>query len=166
MSILFRKCVLLFALLILPLAGCQAGSQDRSAGSQAKLDPVQEANEIMGLEREWSRRFQAKDIDWIMTLFTDDTRQFPPGAEPVVGLKALREAWEALAHTKGQQIIWEPTEARVSASNDLAYDFGTAVIFTPSGQRNSGKYLVVWTRQDGAWKVAVDMFSENGSTAQ
>jgi len=165
MSIFFWRNALIFGiLLILPLAGCSGGSPDRPAATEkATFDPVHEANEIMGLEREWSRRYQAKDVDWIMKLYTDESRQFPPDAEPVVGLKAIHAAWEKMAHTKGLQIIWEPVEAHVSETGDLAYDFGTVVTFSPAGRRTDGKYLVTWVRRDGDWKVGVAMYSQNVS---
>jgi ketosteroid isomerase-like protein len=120
-----------------------------------------ESNVILELERQWSQKLQEKDVDWIVNLFTNEGRQFPPNAEPVVGSEALRAAWETMANTKGLEVSWEPTEAHVSASSDMAYDFGTAKITTPDGQTQTGKYLVVWVRQEGEWKVAMDMFNTN-----
>jgi ketosteroid isomerase-like protein len=126
-------------------------------GQQAAVDTAAEAAAIMALEREWSAKFQEKDIDWIVNLHATNGRQFPPNAEPVVGREALRAQWAAMGALDAS---WEPTEAHVSASGDMAYDFGIATINTPEGPTQS-KYLVVWTREDGEWKVAVDMFSPN-----
>jgi ketosteroid isomerase-like protein len=96
-----------------------------------------------------------------VNLFGAQGRQFPPNAEPVVGSKALRMAWEAMANKKGLEITWEPAEAHVSASGDMAYDFGTGKITTPDGRVQAAKYVVVWVRQNGDRKVAVDMFNTN-----
>lgn len=123
---------------------------------------VTETKVILSLEREWCRKLKEKNVDWIVNLFADDGRQFPPGAEPVVGPKALSDAWKSMANTKGFEILWESTEAHVSASGDMAYDFGIGTIRTPDGKTQAAKYLVVWVRQDGEWKVAVDMFNTNG----
>jgi ketosteroid isomerase-like protein len=120
-----------------------------------------ETDVIIQLEREWSKKLKAKDIDWIVGLFAKDGRQFPPGARPVVGSRALRSAWEAMANTEGLEVSWEPAEAKVSAAGDMAYDFGTAKIKTPDGRTQAAKYVVVWVRQDGKWKVAVDIFNTN-----
>ncbi len=140
----------------LALVACQGGSQE-TAVSQVAFDPAEEAAAIMALEREWSAKFQQKDLDWIVNLHATDARQMPPNAEPVVGHEALRAAWEGLFDLEAS---WEPAEAHVSASGDMAYDFGTATIITPEGPMPS-KYVVVWVRRDGEWKVAVDMFSPN-----
>lgn len=123
-----------------------------------------ESDVIVQLECQWWERLKAKDVDWIVGLFAKEGRWFPPGAEPVVGSKALRAAWEAMANTQGLEVSWEPTAAHVSAANDMAYDFGTVTIKTPEGRTQAGKYIVVWVRQDGAWKIAVDMFNTNTET--
>jgi ketosteroid isomerase-like protein len=122
-----------------------------------------ESNVILALERQWCQKLQEKDIDWIVNLFADQGRQFPPNAEPVVGSQALRTAWEAMANTEGLEISWEPAEAHVSTSGDMAYDFGTGTIKTPDGRVQAAKYVVVWLRQGGEWKVAMDMFNTNTS---
>jgi ketosteroid isomerase-like protein len=122
-----------------------------------------ESKMILALERQWCQKLQEKDIDWIVNLFADHGRQFPPNADPVVGSKALRASWDAMANTEGLKVSWEPAEAHVSASGDMAYDFGKGTITTPDGRVQAAKYLVVWVRQGGEWKVAVDMFSANGS---
>jgi uncharacterized protein (TIGR02246 family) len=150
---------------MLSLAACPSGTGEPSAGSDAEVDTAEEAAAIMALEREWSSRFAKKDVDWIMDLHADDARQMPPGAPSVVGLQALRAAWEAMANAEGLDISWEPVEAHVAASGDLAYDFGTATTRTPDGGTEMGKYLVVWVRRDGAWRVAVDMFNDDGPAA-
>ncbi len=119
------------------------------------------STKILQLEREWARKLKEKDIDWIVNLFAKEGRQFLPGAEPVVGEKALRAAWETMANTEGFEVSWEPIEAHVAASGDMAYDFGNATLRTPDGTIQAAKYVVVWVREDGAWRVAVDMFNAN-----
>ena len=115
------------------------------------------ADAIMALEREWSDRFQAKDVDWIVDHHWGDSRQFPPGAPAVVGIEAIRTAWQTMADTEGLTLEWEPTFAKMSG--DIAYDVGRGVLTTPDGKAQPVKYLVVWEQRDGQWKIAVDMFS-------
>lgn len=120
----------------------------------------------MELEREWVRKLRAKDVDWIVDLFAEDGRQFAPGIEPVVGKEGLRTAWETMANTDGLELSWEPTAVHVSASGEMAYDYGTATIKTPDGLVQPAKYVVVWTRRDGTWRVAMDMFNASGPAAE
>ena len=126
------------------------------SGCAESAAPLDSADEIMALEREWSDRFQKKDIDWIAELHCDDARQVPPGAPPVVGAEAIRTAWQTMADTEGLTLKWEPIFAKVSG--DLAYDVGKGVLTTPDGNAQPMNYVGVWERCDGQWKVAVDMF--------
>ncbi len=141
-------------------AGCQSAAVGTAAGSDRAFDPVAEAEVLMALQREWSARLAAGDVDWIMDLHAEDAWQLPPNAAPVSGHDALRSVWEGMAWTEGLEISWEPTLARVAASGDMAYDIGRATIAGPGG-RVEAKYLVVWVRREGRWKVAADMFSFN-----
>ncbi|HET7584767.1 MAG TPA: DUF4440 domain-containing protein [Gemmatimonadaceae bacterium] len=119
------------------------------------------AEDIIALEREWERRAHARDTEWIAALHAPHARQFPPAAEPVVGAPAIRAAWERMLNEQQLHVAWEPEEAYVAHSRDMAYDHGRVTITTPDGRTIPGKYLVVWTREQGEWKVAVDMFSPN-----
>jgi hypothetical protein len=90
-----------------------------------------------------------------------DAVQLPPDAPPVAGTEALPAVWDFMANTEGLEVSWEPTFARVSPDGNMAYDYGTASMTLPDGAVQSMKYLVVWVREDGEWKVAADMFNAN-----
>ena len=152
----------LTVLICAALAGCGGPPAEPVAETAQPFDPVAEAQVIMALEREWSRRLAADDVDWIVDLHAADAWQLPPGAEPITGTEALRAAWEGMALTEGLEITWEPTLARVSKSGDMAWDMGSVSITDPDGSKVPAKYLVVWVREGGRWKVAADMFSPNG----
>lgn len=121
----------------------------------------QAREEILELEREWSRRFGAGDVEWIVARHAEDGRLMPPNAEAAVGREAIRQAWAGMATTEGLALSWEPTEARVSSSGDMAYDIGTYTMTTPDGRTDTGKYVVVWVKQNGEWKIAADIFNSN-----
>jgi ketosteroid isomerase-like protein len=131
------------------VAGCQ---------TTPTTDTADEAKKIMALESEWSNRFADGDIEWIMDLHASGAIQMPPSAPPVVGHEALRAQWKGMIQNLDASFM--STEAHVAASGDMAYDIGTVTINGPDGPIPA-KYLIVWIREDGKWKVAVDMFSTN-----
>ena len=142
--------LLLGALMAISFPACYA--------DQPTVDTAAEAETIMTLEREWSQKFGEGDIGWIMDLHAANPVQLPPDADAVVGAEAVRAAWQGMIDTEGLEIAWEPTAAFVAPSGDMAWDYGTATMTTPDGSVPM-KYLVVWTRQEGEWKVAADMFN-------
>ncbi len=148
---------------VLSVAWLAGGLLACQGDAEPTIDTAAEADVIMELEREWSRRFADGDLDWIMGLHAADARQLPPGADWVVGTEALRAAWEGMINTEGLELAWEPVVVTVSSSGDMAYDYGTASMTTPDGTTQSMKYVVVWTRVGDEWKIAVDMFNANAA---
>lgn len=61
--------------------------------------------------------------------------------------------------TDGMSVSWEPQAVFVSSSGDMAYDYGRARTTLADGTVVEGSYLVVWTKEDGEWKVAADIFN-------
>ena len=120
-----------------------------------------EKDAILALEREWYNRFAQGDVDWIVAAHAPDAQQFPPDAPPIVGIDALRAAWQGMVDSDGPALSWQPTQAFVSKSGDMAWDYGTAKLTSPDGDTQHLKYVVVWHRIDGKWKIVMDMFSPN-----
>lgn len=139
---------------------CTPPAAEETEPAVPAVDVAAEAATIMNLEREWSAMFGAGDVDAIMNLHAADAVQLPPGGVPVVGDAALRAAWEGMAAVEGLEVMWESTAAIVSQDGNMAYDYGTTSMTTADGTV-PGKYLVVWVKVDGEWKVAADMFNSN-----
>lgn len=126
--------------------------------SSTQPDP----NEILELERRGNAFMQAGDIGSIMAFFTDDSLVMSNGAETIRGKENIRQVFSAVAESDEWGLSWEATEAVVSASNDMAYVYGTAKIKTPADEvAKDGKYVIVYVKQDGKWRVAVDMQNTN-----
>ncbi|MFH1699667.1 MAG: DUF4440 domain-containing protein [Candidatus Zixiibacteriota bacterium] len=127
---------------------------------------VAESDKIMVLANMWSDKLAEGDLNWIMNLHAADAIQFPAGAEMIQGKEALKAAWEGIISTKEIEISWESTTAFVSASNDMAYDYGIVKVKNADGSVENGKYVVVWTRENGEWKIALDIFNSDGTATK
>lgn len=159
-SIRARLAISTIAMTAMIIAAACAPPAEETPPAEPAVDVAAEAAAIMQLERDWSAMFGAGDVDAIMNLHAADAVQFPDGMEAVVGQEALRASWEAFAAMEDLNISWEPTAAFVSPDGNMAYDYGTSLMETPDGAV-PGKYLVVWVKVDGEWKVAADMFNSN-----
>ena len=136
------------------------GGAGTASDAPPAVDVAEEANVLMELDREWARRFAAGDLDWIVALHSEDAVLMAPGAEPGYGHEAIRASWEEMAAVMAGT-TWEPTMAKVAASGDLGYVYGTATGVFPDGSRVPMKFMEVWTKESGEWKVALDMFNAN-----
>jgi len=115
--------------------------------------------EIMMLESAWSDRYAARDLEEIVSMFTDDTVLLMPESEPLVGIDAVAAATAEMLADESSASSWRSLAASVSESGDMAWDYGVTTTRMDDGSVFEGYYLVVWVREDGQWKIAGEMFN-------
>ena len=118
------------------------------------------------LNDKWVAAFAAKDIAAIENMMAPDALLLSPGAPAVQGAKAIAETWKGWSELANVAVTFGAERIEASASGDMAYDYGT-YIFAFDGDKGrvieKGKYIVVWKKIDGAWKVAADIYNDNGT---
>jgi uncharacterized protein (TIGR02246 family) len=155
--------------LLLPLLALAACSPSTAAtgDSAATAKPVDRAAEeqaIRDLDAKWVRMVAAKDTAGIADLYSSDALFMPPNSQALGGRPGVVKGWNGMLSAPGAQLTFKPTKIVVAEAGDIAYDIGTYTfgVEGPKGRtEDRGKYLVVWKKQDGAWKVAADMFNSD-----
>ena len=134
--------------------------------SKKKHDP--DEAEIRALDAEWSKAVSAKTankIDQVMKFYAKDGSVVWPDYPPAKGHAEIRAAWEKMYfEVPDMYLDFEPTHIEVSSGRDMASDFGLvhfAAGAKPDDVKNTAKYLVVWKREHGAWKVFYDCWNWN-----
>jgi len=125
------------------------------------------AERILLLQRdaEWARAaFEARDIELVLSYWTDDAVVIPPGLPPVAGKPALRQYVEDSLKIPGFRITWTSTDATFSPDGNLAYLFSRNVVNlnAPNGTPTTtvGRAVTIWRREpDGQWRCAVDIWN-------
>jgi uncharacterized protein (TIGR02246 family) len=107
----------------------------------------------------------AHNVDAMLAFYAETARMLPPGAPPVVGKDAIRELANAFV-SAGVAVTHNLEEVVVSTGGDLAYvAYSYELSFTgPEGTpvTETGKDITIYKKAaDGAWKLAIDMWSEN-----
>jgi uncharacterized protein (TIGR02246 family) len=130
-----------------------------------KHDPDEAA--IRALDAEWSKAARARDVDRVMTFYAKDGSVVWPEQPVAKGHPAIRASWKKAYKTSPKLYLeFKPTHIEIAGGRDMASDFG-AVYFAPhvksNDTRNVGKYLVVWKREKGTWKVLYDCYNMNGT---
>ncbi|HET7650602.1 MAG TPA: DUF4440 domain-containing protein [Gammaproteobacteria bacterium] len=140
----------------LSLPGCQRHMQADAAQTRILLNTDQafSATSVQnGFAAAFTRYAQA------------DATFLPQGGE---ALKGARQIAQSLAGIPaGTKISWTPQAAEVSG--DLGYTWG---IYTSTGTNGSGqatvaygKYVSIWNRQNGDWKLSVMMINQSPGPA-
>ena len=137
------------------------------AGAAPSLgaDLAAEEQRIRELDAAWVAAVAAKDAKATAAFYADDGRIMPQNAPGAEGLDAVGEVWSGLFRLKDFALTFEPTHIAVAEAGDIAYDIGTYSLAFTSDQgpvQDLGKYVVVWKKVNGEWKVAADIFNSNG----
>lgn len=140
----------LFALLLAG-SGCAAAA--------AKVDASKEEAEIRQLVSDWNGYLKARNDSAIAALYTADAVLLPPGLPRVSGSDKIRTFWAQLWPTKADLSL-TTTSVRVASSGDLAVEEGNWE-FAAGDEKDHGKYLVVWSKAGGSWKVVQDAWNSD-----
>ena len=121
---------------------------------------------IRDLDDQWSKAAESRDIDKLVTFYSDDAIVLPPNSPALTSKDAIRNMWKEMLSNPGATLTWKTTRVEVSKAADMAFSSGTYefTMKDPSGKsvNERGKYLEVWEKQaDGKWKCGADMWSSD-----
>jgi len=128
------------------------------------IDPSAAEQRIERLQDRWVQAVADRDVDTIVDLYAEDSWFLPAGSPPLEGREEIRQWWvDTLDDPPFESLTFGPVDIRFSEAGDIAYDVGSSrsVVLDDQGneQTQKGKYLVVWEKIDGEWKVAADAFN-------
>jgi len=143
------------------------GTFTQACSSQPSSEPDTRAADeaaIREADVAWSKTGETRNIDAMMSIYTEDAVLLAQNVPLVTGKPAIREALTAFYATPGLSASWRPVQVEVARSGEIGYSRGIVEIrrVDPNGKLSiqNGKYVEVWRKQpDGTWKVAVDMFN-------
>ena len=122
---------------------------------------------IRDLDAQWGAAASRSDVAAVVPLYAHDGSLVWPDQPAVHGTDAIRAAWEEMVKEfPGLSLSFTPE--RIVVSGDLASDFGRVDLGFDQGSKRttmSAKYLVVWRREGGTWKVLYDSWNSNDKSA-
>lgn len=138
-----RKTVLVIAFLLALAAP--------AAAQKAQIDAI---------NAKWMELFNKGDFAGIAELYTVDAVAFPPGSPMVRGKAAIGAMWKGMAEQVGNPRVAALEVKRLGPAT--AREIGTFSLTTKgsSPKEISGKYLVLWERVRGQWKLAADIWND------
>ena len=135
------------------LCGCTQSSVDIEA-EQAALRAAADAYHAAG---------EALDADTFAGSYTSDGLILPPKEPSVSGRDAAHNFISTFAETPGAGVSFSDANVVVAASGDMGYTLADAVVRFegPDGELEEDKIrdFHLWKKQDGEWKIAVDIWN-------
>ena len=129
------------------------------------IDQKVEGEKLMEVSRQWAK---SQSNEEYLSYWADDAILIVPGQPTLRGKEEISKMLEGNAEVPGFKVDWEPQEAFVSQSGDLAYLIENISFAWNDSLGNQvktfNKAVTIWKKQaDGTWKNVVDTFNEDPS---
>ncbi|HSD73239.1 MAG TPA: SgcJ/EcaC family oxidoreductase [Steroidobacteraceae bacterium] len=116
--------------------------------------------QIAALNEKIAAAMRRGDALALASFYTEDAMVLAPGQDIISGAPAIRQFW-ADAVTSGATGL-EIATREVTNLGDLAIEVGTYVLKNDAGTMlDHGKFIVVWKRVNGEWRLHRDMFNSS-----
>lgn len=155
-----RGCSLIATL----LAAACAGPAPAPTAGRAPFDLAAAREEIAELNERFTGAHLAGDVEAIDAMFAPNAVSYPPGAPAVRGFPALHDFTVEYLAAGLSEFREETTE--LYGNEEVVVDAGTYVVTwgtDPVTER--GKYLNVWQRVGGEWKIRSNMWNVDAPAA-
>jgi len=131
-----------------------------------RFDPAAEGKRLLQRDAEWAAAASAgKDVEKIVSYWTDDAVVIAPGQPVAEGKAAIRAFVEASLKAPGFGIQWKSEQVGFSPDGKLATMRSTneMTMTGPDGTPMTlkGRAVTVWRLEsDGQWRCAIDIWND------
>ena len=114
--------------------------------------------EIAAANARFMDAFGAGHAPGVAACYTASGQLLPPGSDVVTGREAITTFWSVVMGAGIAAARLETVE--LEARGDLAVEVGRYTLSgADGGAIDQGKYVVVWKRTDGEWRIHRDIWS-------
>jgi ketosteroid isomerase-like protein len=130
------------------------------------MDLERERERLLQRDAEWAAlASEGRQIERMLSYWTDDARVYPPGLPVVNGKAALRDYVEGALAIPGFHITWTSSEASLSPDGRMAFMLSTNEVTLPGPDGRPvtayGRAVTVWRKEpDGDWRCAIDIWNQ------
>jgi ketosteroid isomerase-like protein len=130
--------------------------------SKSNIEAVKlEIQQILRATESFSTFYMNANYDGLANSYTEDAKILPPNTKIIEGREAIRNKWIL---PDGMSILMHKvTPSEITIRNEYAYDIGLyeGISRTKAGVEIpwKGKYLIVWKKEKGEWKIYADAWN-------
>ncbi|HET6766605.1 MAG TPA: DUF4440 domain-containing protein, partial [Chitinophagaceae bacterium] len=133
--------------------------------TERNVDLKAEEAAILKIDSTWSAMAtNSKDVEKIVSYWSDDAVVIPPGEPPVLGKDALRKMVGDVSNIPGFSLSWKSSDVHFSPDGKMAYMYGENLFSMNDSTGNKisipGRGYTIWRKEtDGSWKCVVDIWN-------
>ncbi len=145
-------------------AADEAAAETEAAAAPAPATPdlAQIKTEIQAVENAWAAALNARDVNALMALYTDDAVSMADNSPILVGKATIQAAQEAEFKTlpAGQTFTFETMD--VYGDGDIVTETGKSIYKDAKGKvTGTGKYMAVFRKQDGKYLCLREIYNSD-----
>ncbi|MFC4269044.1 YybH family protein [Polaribacter marinivivus] len=129
--------------------------------SQTFIGNQKDIDKILSNIKSFSVSVMNSDYKSIGLAYTEDAKIFPNNKEILKGKEAIINYWVLPKGFKTKYHKIKPEEIKIIG--DEAYDYGyyEGITLRPDGSESNwkGKYVIVWKKINGDWKMYLDIWN-------
>jgi len=155
-------CTLLILSFIL-FAACNNTEETKTTGvtsAPPAFDLTVAKKEIEEADRNFSDALNRGDSTGLANLYTADAKMMGPNEPAIVGRKNIQTAIAGFINAGITKAVF--TTIDVWGTEAMLAEEGELALFGKGGkQTDKGKYIVLWKKEDGKWKLFRDFFNSD-----
>ena len=122
---------------------------------------AEDSQAIKAVSKQWVDAFNRGDAAAVAALYTEEAKRLPPNSPMIVGMESIQAFIQAALDAGAGEL--QATLIELHVNGDMAYEVGeyTLTIQPEEGKAisDSGKYMEIWKRVNGSWKIIADIFN-------
>ena len=120
--------------------------------------------EIDAANVKWAAAFNKGDAAAVAQFYTEQATALPPGAPMAKGRAAIQAVWQGAIQGGYKNIALKALQVD-QLGGGAAREIGAFTLDAPNAQKQmvhvEGKYVVLWRRSGGGWKLDTDIWNTN-----
>ena len=150
-----KICSLFLITVIMISIGCQQQTTDTKPVSE-EFNMKEAKSFIDSINTKFSEQIKNGDSMALASHYATDAAILISNSEPIKG-KDILSAWGSMLRAGTEEITFQTID--LIGSNDFLIETGYIVSKENGNNINKSKYLVVWKKQNGEWKLYRDMMN-------
>lgn len=121
--------------------------------------------QIQKAAENFSAAYVRGDYKTMLTHYVDDAVLMPPGQDMIYGKEAIYKFWtrDTAYHQVFHKTKSDKLEIKGTVAFDNGYWYSESVYNGKSRPLASGKYLIIWRKENGEWKMYHDIWNNRAS---
>lgn len=113
---------------------------------------------IEAANKNWMNAFKSADAAAMAGLYTTRGQLLPANSDVIEGTDAIRDFWQSVMNMGIKEAVLETIEAE--DLGDTAIEGGRYRLLVANGSvADAGKYIVIWKKEAGTWKLHRDIWT-------